>query len=85
MLIERSDSKKLIIIILCLNNYYEGDKYNNSHVFIRVPEEGIDLYSLKEEPYLKLGDTLAYLTKTDAVFDEVETWIKSNDLDKIKP
>ena len=56
-----------------------------SVVFVRVPEEGIDLYEIKENCILKIGDTMVKLRKTDEYFDEVETWIKSNNLEKIKP
>ena len=53
--------------------------------FIRAPEDGIDLYSFKGNRFLKLGDTFAELYKSDHLFNDVEMWLKSNDLENIRP
>lgn len=57
----------------------------NIGTFIRVPEEGIDLYSLKNNKILKFGDTIAGVMFTTEEFKEVEIWIKSNYLENISP
>jgi hypothetical protein len=55
-------------------------------IFIRVLEQGVDLYSLKENKMLKFGNVLVGLIRSfDLLFDEVGTWIKSNGLEYIKP
>ncbi|CAI2359686.1 unnamed protein product [Moneuplotes crassus] len=82
-------------------NYYimekdsdiDGNQINSSpedRVFIRVPEEGIDLYEIRENKVdgdnriLRLGDTYVTLKMTEEYFNEVDTWIKSNNLEKIQ-
>jgi hypothetical protein len=39
---------------------------------------------MKENRMLKIGDTLAILMKDEAYFNEIDTWIKSNNLEIIK-
>ena len=56
----------------------------DNFVFVRVPEEGIDLYAIKEMRMLRLGDTLVALFKTDEYFDEEKASKASIKLDKNK-
>lgn len=80
--------KEAYVYYITPRAYAENDDYEGTvrvGTYIRVPEEGMDLYSLKDDKMVKFGDTLAGLVKSDVLFADVETWIKSNGLEEIKP